>query len=120
MFFPNMCLHICFYYNRNTKAEDYKTEIGDQSQISRIWLAEMENSLKSQASDAWDFNLVYIISFIIFRPDKSKFISRQARAENLSSFSLWVSGTVQQWQLWYTYKLYVMYDGHTVWLVWSS
>jgi hypothetical protein len=50
-------------YDQVNSAEDYKTEIRNQSQIWSIWLAEMATSLR----------LVSILSFITLGPDLDGF-----------------------------------------------
>jgi hypothetical protein len=57
---------ICDSNNDNSWSQGYKTENGNLSQISRIWLAEMATHLHFSQSDAWDLRLVSNLSFIIF------------------------------------------------------
>jgi hypothetical protein len=54
--------------SNNTRAQDHKTEIGDQTQLSSIWLAEMATSHHFSQSDAWDLSLVSSFSFMILDP----------------------------------------------------
>jgi hypothetical protein len=61
-------LNLCEIYN-DTRPEGYKAEIGNQSQISSIWLAEMVTIRHFSQSDAWDLRLVSILSFITLGPD---------------------------------------------------
>jgi hypothetical protein len=56
-------------YVHYISAQGYKTEHGNQSQISSIWLDEMATSHHFSQSDAWDLRLVSNLSFITFSPD---------------------------------------------------
>jgi hypothetical protein len=49
-------------------AQDHKTQSGDQTQISSIWLAEMPTGRHFSQSDAWDLSLVSNLSFMILGP----------------------------------------------------
>jgi hypothetical protein len=51
------------------RAQDYKTKIGDLSQISTIWLAEMVTSRHFSQSDFGDLRLVSRFSFMILGTD---------------------------------------------------
>jgi hypothetical protein len=50
-------------------APGYKTEHGNQSQISSMWLAEMAAGRHFSQSDAWDLSQVSNLSFMILGPD---------------------------------------------------
>jgi hypothetical protein len=76
-YFSNF-LNICdapqdFWPNDVIWAQDHKTEIGDQTQISSRWLDEM-----ATRSDAWDFSLVSNFSFMILI--SSRFLKNDVKA----------------------------------------
>jgi hypothetical protein len=54
-----------------TRSQGYKTKIGNQSQISSIWLAEMLTSRHFSQSDAYDLRLVSNVSFITSTPGQA-------------------------------------------------
>jgi hypothetical protein len=73
--------------------QDYKTENENQSQISRVWLAEMATGSHFSQSDAWDLRLVSNLSFIIVSSDsdaacQSQIVHKRLQAKCLTESRL--------------------------------
>jgi hypothetical protein len=66
-------------YMNSTLAQDNKTKIGDQSQISSIWLAEITTSRHFSQSDAGYWRLVSRLSFLIFGNYQTSFLAKNVK-----------------------------------------
>ncbi len=87
-----------------TRDQDHKTKIGDQSQISSIWMAVMVSNFNQ--SDAWDLRLVSSFSLMILGLDSTDIFLH--RLYN----SMWLSF------VWPLYIIFIFIYNKYDWSVW--